>query len=69
MNISTECGHTIERHWSWPQTVKHFTLDCPECGTVLIMVNESYAQALNGYLHAENPSWPEDGHGTGHIDI
>lgn len=69
MSISTECGHTIERHWSWPQAIKHYTLDCTECGTELIMVNESYAQDLNKYLHGENPQWPIDGRGTGYVDL
>lgn len=44
------------------------TMDCPHCQE-LILVRRGTAYRFHQYMHEQDPRWPADGSGTGHVTL
>ncbi len=46
------------------------TMDCPhESCQELIIVRKGVAYRFHQYMHEQDPRWPADGSGTGHVTL
>lgn len=70
--ITTDCGHEFPRPVNWPSFSIGGTLDCPMCGTLLILAlkdDKEHARNFHEYMNERNPQWPVDGAGTGYVEF
>ena len=44
------------------------TMDCPKCGALLIFL-DGETLSFHRHMNSKYSDWPEDGEGTGHVDI
>lgn len=75
-HIKTDCGHILTPSDDWPllSHLEGATVDCPECGQLLIFKTDTEKFELRAldfhkYLHSKNPEWPAEGEGTGYVEV
>ena len=50
------------------EDANHSTADCVHCKALLI-IQEGMAYEFHKRMHSKDPRWPEDGAGTGYVEV